>query len=139
MEDFNKIYYQVIKKTFEGKDYLYRQILEYSKIKSFDLNTRILEIDCQKEFVKKLIKSDSYNIKTYFEYKSEKTVDKLSINGEVVLTDMKDLSNIKKKIDNIENPEIRRVVETIEKSFETDVFVEQKHKKNPSNNLELNF
>ena len=124
MNEYNKIYKEIIDRLFEGKEFIAEQIMKHSAVVSYDHALRSIDIRITKEFVEKLITPFLEDIKSLFEIGTQRPLDVLMINNEVKISDKKTLESVISEEEHISQEEATKLVRTIEATLEDEVFEE---------------
>ena len=122
MNEYNKIYKEIIDRLFEHKEFIAEQILKWSNITNYDHALRSINIRIEKSFAEKLIEPFLNDIKTLFEIATQRPLDIITINNKTVLTDRKTLESIVSKEEDISKEEAHEIVSTIEATLEEEIF-----------------
>ena len=122
MNEYNKIYREIIHRLFENKEFIAEQILKWSNITNYDHALRSINIRVSKEFVSKLIIPLLKDIKALFEIATQKPLDIVMINNEIALTDKRTLEDVVSEEEDISEAEAHEIVKTIEATLEEEIF-----------------
>lgn len=145
--DYNEIFIKVMRRLFTNKKVIGEQILKATKITNFITNTSTLNIKTETKFAASLLSSEVKEISELFSRAINERVENIAINGElfrvVIAKGLSSKENINiNKIIPIEKTieQEKSLMETIEKTFEDDLFIQKKYEElGEKKAIKLNF
>lgn len=137
-----EVFAKVIERLYSNKTEVMKDIIRSTKVMNFITSTNTLNLDVSKSYIKTLLVPEIKNIAELFSRVTNERVENVFINGEIynVIVSKSIASKVEEKALIHTELDEKSLLETIEKTFEDDVFVQKRLEDIDENKvIKLNF